>query len=53
MKRLALLFVVGVFAGGLASCGGGGGGSSSSGSQPTTTTGVATPASVSVVTAKE
>jgi hypothetical protein len=45
MKKLALLFVVSALIGIVAGCGGGGGGDS------TATTGVATPASVSIVTA--
>lgn len=50
MKKLASLLTVCVLAGALAGCGGGGGGTTNN--QGTTTTGVATPASVSVVTAK-
>jgi len=51
MKKLASLLIVSVLIGTLAGCGGGGG---SSGSTPngSSTTGVATPASVSIVTAK-
>lgn len=50
MKKLASLLTVCVLSGALAGCGGGGGGTTNN--QGTTTTGVATPASVSVVTAK-
>jgi hypothetical protein len=46
MKKLALLFVVSALIGIVAGCGGGGGGGGD-----TATTGVATPASVSIVTA--
>jgi hypothetical protein len=51
MKKLASLLTVCVLSGALAGCGGGGGGGTT-GNQGGTTTGVATPASVSVVTAK-
>ncbi len=49
MKKLASLLTVCVLTGVLAGCGGGGGGT---GGGQSTNTGVATPASVSVVTAK-
>lgn len=52
MKTFASLFLVCALMGALSGCGGGG--SSSSAPPPTTgVTGVATPAAVSVVTAKE
>ena len=52
MKKLASLLTACVLAGTLAGCGGGGSsGGTQSPATPTTTTGVATPASVSIVTA--
>lgn len=51
MKKLMSWFAVCVLTGVVAGCGGGGGGSTPNNNTPTTTTGVATPASVSIVTA--